>query len=184
MARPADPRKSAAWQRRLQQFTTSGMTVSTFCDREGVSVATFHSWRLKLRPQQLERVSRRTPSVFQPVDLLSERVADILNRHSGVRDLVTHSWLRLVVEDAGARYRWTPTAGWQLLRLATGLTATARGPMTGSQPPAASPTDGRRPRRDCGPTPRGPCRSTARRCSAGRARPTGPCIRWWCGCRR
>ena len=27
MARPTDPRKSAAWQRRLQQFTASGMTV-------------------------------------------------------------------------------------------------------------------------------------------------------------
>ena len=71
MARTADPRKSAAWQRRLQHFTISGMTVSRLCDREGVSVATFHSWRLKLRPQQLERVSRRTPSAFQPVDLLS-----------------------------------------------------------------------------------------------------------------
>ena len=43
MARPINLRKSAAWQRRLQQFTASGMTVSKFCDRENVSVATFHS---------------------------------------------------------------------------------------------------------------------------------------------
>jgi hypothetical protein len=49
------------------------------------------------------------------IEASRERVADILNRHSGVRDLVTHAWLRLVVEDAGARYRWTPTAGWQRL---------------------------------------------------------------------
>jgi uncharacterized protein YbcC (UPF0753/DUF2309 family) len=49
------------------------------------------------------------------IDASRERVAAILNRHSGVRDLVTHNWLRLVVEDAGACYRWTPTAGWQLL---------------------------------------------------------------------
>jgi uncharacterized protein YbcC (UPF0753/DUF2309 family) len=51
------------------------------------------------------------------IDASRERVAAILDRHSGVRDLVTHNWLRLVVEDAGACYRWTPTAGWQLLEL-------------------------------------------------------------------
>ena len=49
------------------------------------------------------------------IDASRERVAAILDRHSGVRDLVTHNWLRLVVEDAGACYRWTPTAGWKLL---------------------------------------------------------------------
>ncbi|MEI6257076.1 MAG: hypothetical protein WCQ77_10580, partial [Planctomycetota bacterium] len=64
MARPADPRKSAAWQRRLQRFTASGTTISKFCDREGVSVAAFHYWRRRLGPQQPERVSRRTTSVF------------------------------------------------------------------------------------------------------------------------
>ena len=53
MARPADSQKFEAWQRRPQRFTTSGMTVSKFCDREGVSVATFHYWRLKLRPHSL-----------------------------------------------------------------------------------------------------------------------------------
>ena len=71
MARPTDPRKSLAWQRRLQQFTASGMTVSKFCDREGVSVAAFHYWRQRLGPQQPEQVSRLAPPVFQAVDLLS-----------------------------------------------------------------------------------------------------------------
>jgi len=37
MARPADPRKSAAWLRRLHRFTASGTTVSNFCDQAGVS---------------------------------------------------------------------------------------------------------------------------------------------------
>ena len=69
MARPTDPRKSLAWQRRLQQFTASGMTVSKFCDREGVSVATFHYWRQRLGPQLPGQVSRLATPVFQALPL-------------------------------------------------------------------------------------------------------------------
>jgi len=58
MARLAGPRKSAAWQRRLQRFTASGTTVTQFCDRAGVSVAAFHYWRRRLGLQQPERSSR------------------------------------------------------------------------------------------------------------------------------
>ena len=87
MARPADPRKAAAWQRRLQRFTTSGTTVSKFCDRAGVSVAAFHYWRRRLGPQRPERVSRRTISVFQPVDLLSQRAVVIRFAAGGVMEI-------------------------------------------------------------------------------------------------
>ena len=87
MARPADPRKSAAWQRRLQRFTASGTTVSKFCDRAGVSVAAFHYWRRRLGPLQPERVSRRTTSVFQPLDLLSQRAVVIRFAAGGVMEI-------------------------------------------------------------------------------------------------
>ena len=53
------------------------MTVSKFCDREGVSVATFHYWRQSLGPQQPEQVSRLAAPVFQAVDLLSQRAVVI-----------------------------------------------------------------------------------------------------------
>jgi hypothetical protein len=87
MARPVDPRKSAAWQRRLQRFTASGTTVSKFCDRAGVSIAAFHYWRRRLGPQQPERVLRRTTSVFQPVDLLSQRAVVIRFAAGGVMEI-------------------------------------------------------------------------------------------------
>jgi len=64
MARPIDPRKSAAWQRRLQQFPASGTTVSKFCDRAGVSVTAFHYWRRRLGPQQPERGLVRVTSLL------------------------------------------------------------------------------------------------------------------------
>ena len=87
MARPVDPRKSAAWQRRLQRFTASGTTVSKFCDQAGVSVAAFHYWRRRLGPLQPERVSRRTTSVFQPLDLLSQRAVVIRFAAGGVMEI-------------------------------------------------------------------------------------------------
>ena len=87
MARPIDPRKSAAWQRRLQQFTASSMTVSKFCDRENVSVATFHYWRQRLAPQQPEQVSRLAAPVFQAVDLLSQRAVVIRFASGGVMEI-------------------------------------------------------------------------------------------------
>ena len=87
MARPTDPRKSAAWQRRLQQFPASGMTVSKFCDRENVSVATFHYWRQRLAPQQPEQVSRLAAPVFQAVDLLSQRAVVIRFAAGGVMEI-------------------------------------------------------------------------------------------------
>ena len=77
MARPTDPRKPLAWQRRLHEFTASGMTVSKFCGREGVSVATFHYLSQRLGPQQPEQVSRLATPVFQAVDLLSQRAVVI-----------------------------------------------------------------------------------------------------------
>ena len=87
MARPTDPRKSLAWQRRLQQFTASGMTVSKFCDREGVSVATFQYWRHRLAPQRPEQVSRLVAPVFQAVDLLSQRAVVIRFASGGVMEI-------------------------------------------------------------------------------------------------
>ena len=53
------------------------MTVSKFCDRENVSVATFQYWRQRLAPQQPEQVSRLAAPIFQAVDLLSQRAVVI-----------------------------------------------------------------------------------------------------------
>jgi len=49
MGRQSDPRKAAAWERRIARFGNLGLTVARFCDREGVSIGTFHSRQRKLR---------------------------------------------------------------------------------------------------------------------------------------
>jgi len=87
MARPADPQKAAAWQRRLQRFTTSGTTVSKFCGREGVSVSTFRYWRLRLGQVEPEQVTLSAAPVFQPVDLLSQGAVVIRFAAGGVMEI-------------------------------------------------------------------------------------------------
>ena len=77
MARPADPRKAAAWERRLQRFTAAGTTASEFCDHEGVSISALQYWRRRLGPQQHERIASPETPVFQPVDLVSQRAVTI-----------------------------------------------------------------------------------------------------------
>jgi hypothetical protein len=87
MARPADPRKAATWERRLQRFTASGTTVAEFCDREGVSISTFQYWRRRLGPRQHERIASPETPVFQPVDLVSQRAVVIRFTAGGVMEI-------------------------------------------------------------------------------------------------
>ena len=63
------------------------MTVSKFCDRENVSVATFHSRRQRIAPHQPEQVSRLAAPVFQAVDLLSQRAVVIRFASGGVMEI-------------------------------------------------------------------------------------------------
>jgi transposase len=49
VGRRPDPALSALWQQRLQRFERSGLSVSAFCDREGVSTPSFYAWRRRLR---------------------------------------------------------------------------------------------------------------------------------------
>jgi transposase-like protein len=47
--RRPDPATRRRWQRRLQRFRNSGLSVTDFCTREQVSPASFYAWRRRLR---------------------------------------------------------------------------------------------------------------------------------------
>jgi transposase len=47
--RRPDPVTRHVWQQRLQRFERSGLTVPAFCDREGISPASFYAWRRRLQ---------------------------------------------------------------------------------------------------------------------------------------
>ena len=81
MGRHSDPRKAAAWERRLARFGESGLTVGRFCDREGVSIATFHYWQRKLRYVSVNETGWATPAAavarFDPVEVVSRQAVTI-----------------------------------------------------------------------------------------------------------
>ncbi|MFN5622624.1 MAG: IS66 family insertion sequence element accessory protein TnpA [Planctomyces sp.] len=49
MGRRPDDGKRDEWMQRFRRRETSGLTVATFCEWEGVSVAAFYRWQKKLR---------------------------------------------------------------------------------------------------------------------------------------
>jgi len=48
-------RDASAWRSLISRFSESGLSVSQFCEREGIGAASFYHWRSRLR-------SSRTPS--------------------------------------------------------------------------------------------------------------------------
>jgi hypothetical protein len=73
MARSSDPAKVAQWRRRLECFDLSNVSVARFCQREGVSVASFYHWRKKLavktRPPATPRRIAPPASAFKPLSI-------------------------------------------------------------------------------------------------------------------
>src|SRR5262245_40357139 len=49
MPRHPDPTSAERWQRRFHRFSRRGLTVAAFCAREGISTASFHAWKRRLR---------------------------------------------------------------------------------------------------------------------------------------
>jgi hypothetical protein len=67
MARPKDPNLERGWRQRLQRQANIGLSISAFCAREGVSSASFQSWKRRLAVRSLP--ARPEPPLFVPVHL-------------------------------------------------------------------------------------------------------------------
>jgi len=74
MARTADPSRAAQWRKRVARFESLSLSVARFCQREGISVASFYYWRKKLAEQSpAPGLSGRTvplAAAFQPVTVV------------------------------------------------------------------------------------------------------------------
>ena len=66
--RARDERKQDEWQRRISQCRASGLSVRAFCDRHGLSTASFYHWR-----RMLQRRAAGEPA-FVPVQVVADAV--------------------------------------------------------------------------------------------------------------
>jgi transposase-like protein len=79
MARTPDLQLHALWRERLRRQADGGLTIAQFCAQEGLSTATFHSWRRRLRLGELAGTlpAPPAPPAFLPVTVrLTERAHD------------------------------------------------------------------------------------------------------------
>ena len=67
MPRTANPALETLWRRRLRQQPDSGLTIQQFCNREGVSTASFHAWKRRLALRAAFPATTARASAFVPV---------------------------------------------------------------------------------------------------------------------
>jgi hypothetical protein len=76
LGRQGGPRKAAQWRRRLARHGISGLPVTQFCAREGVSVSAFDYWRRWLQADAApvdDRPKASAHDPFAPVEVVSTR---------------------------------------------------------------------------------------------------------------
>jgi len=92
MARRGSSSKRAEWRKRVERHRRSGLTVARFCEREGVSTASFYWWRKRLKSGGAS--GKGEPSRFQPVRLTAAGLPMSVHLPGGVR-------LEVPMEDLG-----------------------------------------------------------------------------------
>jgi len=113
--RARDERKERQWRRWIGEWQASGLSVRAFCQRRGLTVASFYAWRRVLRRRAAEKAA------FVPVQV----VADALPTQT--------SALEVVLTDG------------RTVRVAPGFDAAARLPVLPLAPRSAVGHDGALP---------------------------------------
>jgi hypothetical protein len=66
--RARDERKERQWRRWIGDWQASGLSVRTFCERRGLTVASFYAWRRVLQRRDAAKAT------FVPVQVVADAV--------------------------------------------------------------------------------------------------------------
>lgn len=66
IGRPRDPRKEQQWRQRLARWQRSQLSVTAFCQREGLDPRRFYRWRSRLAARDSQQPT------WLPVEVLAE----------------------------------------------------------------------------------------------------------------
>ncbi len=69
MTRLPDPQLAQKWQKRLERFAKSDLTIAEFCQLDGYSQASFYQWRRKLADDDTPSTPRFVPVELEANDL-------------------------------------------------------------------------------------------------------------------
>ncbi len=115
MPRTPDLKRHALWRECICRQVDSGLTIAQFCARERLPVATFHSWRRRLRLIDLadRHPALPAPPLFLPVTVrvpepaLGEPLPIVADLPNGIRLRIPTADVqlacRLVCAVAGAK---------------------------------------------------------------------------------
>ena len=80
--------KAAFWEYVLAEHVESGLSISAFCRREGVSQASFYQWRKKLAGRVVNGTAPtdRVTTSFVPVEIVSADDSAALNDSAALLD--------------------------------------------------------------------------------------------------
>ena len=67
--RARDEQKEQQWQRRIERWRASGLSVRAFCARHGLATASFYNWR-----RVLQRRAAAEQPAFVPVQVVHDAV--------------------------------------------------------------------------------------------------------------
>jgi hypothetical protein len=115
MSRTPDLKRHALWRECIRRHADSGLTIAQFCAREGLSIATFQSWKRRLRLIDLadHRPTSSAPPTFLPVtvsvaeSVLGDPLPIVADLPNGIRLRIPTANARLacqlVLAVAGAK---------------------------------------------------------------------------------
>lgn len=77
MAKGRDANREGFWREIVQRRAVSGMTVSAFCEREGLKPTAYHYWQREIKRRDADRPSQcsataKVPALV-PVQLVDDR---------------------------------------------------------------------------------------------------------------
>ncbi len=83
MVKHASDEKRSAWKERIQQQQASNLSIEKWCRQHQIRPHTFHYWKEKLFPKQLQRSSFAELNVKRPdaISLQAQGIYTQMNSH-------------------------------------------------------------------------------------------------------
>ncbi len=85
MSRSSDRAKVAEWRQRFRRFSSSGLTVTKFCEKERVSTPTFYQWRKRLAKGSPRKSKAGKAGSFRRVTVVAASQAVSIQLAGGTR---------------------------------------------------------------------------------------------------